>query len=403
MNAESMGEKQMRTTINLWLGKITTTYLHLIRCLAVALVLLVVHPAAAQRAETGTVEADGTLVVHELRLPPSQFNSEEFNKAYAKYEQDVQNWPHPPAWDASKAEWDKFDAAADRLVYGPGYEYAKKTYPVDVVETKIGGVHVGIVTPKGGVKPGNEHRVLLSVHGGGFFMGGRSLVGGLAESIPVASLTGMKVVTVDYRMAPYFQYPAASEDTEAVYRELLKQYKPESIGMYGCSAGGLLTAQSVVWFRSKGLPRPGAVGIFCAAPGISGKDVFGKRGDSSMWTSTGLPWNEEFTREVGKFGSIHGLPYLRNADPNDPRAYPGMSDEELAKFPPSLFVTGTRASDLSPSSVAHAKFLKLGVDSQLYVQEGGTHGSFLNAAYNAPEARDVWTYIARWFDQKLQK
>jgi len=361
-----------------------------------------VHPAAAQRAETGTVEADGTLVVHELRLPPSQFNSDAFNKAYAKYEQDVQNWPHPPAYDAPKAEWDKFDAAADRLVYGPGYEYAKKTYPVDIVDTKISGVHVGIVTPKGGIKPGNEHRVLLNVHGGGFFMGGRSLVGGLEESIPVASISGMKVVTVDYRMAPYYQYPAASEDVEAVYRELLKQYKPESIGVYGCSAGGALTAQSVVWLRSKGLPRPGAVGLFCSAPVPPGK-----KGDSSMWSITGLPWNEVFMRDVTKSGgALAGgeRSYMATAEQTDPRAYPGASDEELAKFPPTLLVSGTRAPEMSPAIVAHAKFLKLGVDSQLYLEEGGVHGAFSGGGeHMTSEARDVWNYIARWFDQKLKK
>ena len=379
-----------------------TNFSHSLGGLAAASALLILEPAVAQPAEAGKVEADGTLDIPAYRLPPSEWVSDKFNKSYLEYVKAAAHWPHPPAMDAPKAEWDKFDDDANRAVFGPWVEYYKTTYPVDIIETKISGVHVAVVTPKGGVKLGNENRVIISVHGGGFFLG-RGLVAGLSESMPLASIAGMKVVTIDYRMSPNYQFPAASEDVEAVYRELLKQYKPESIGMYGCSAGGLLTAQSVVWFRSKGLPRPGAVGIFCAAPGISGKDVFGKRGDSSMWTSTGLPWNEEFTREVGKFGSIHGLPYLRNADLNDPRAYPGMSDEELAKFPPSLFVTGTRASDLSPSSVAHAKFLKLGVDSQLYVQEGGTHGSFLNAAYNAPEARDVWTYIARWFDQKLQK
>jgi len=60
--------------------------------------------------------------------------------------------------------------------------------------------------------------------------------------------------------------PAASEDVEAVYRELLKEYQPEHIGIFGCSAGGGLTAQAVAWFQSKALSRPRAVGIFAAAP-----------------------------------------------------------------------------------------------------------------------------------------
>lgn len=360
--------------------------------------LLATHPVAAQRAEDGKIEADGTIVANQVKLPVSVFVSDAFKKAYIDYEASVQNWPIMPPLDAPKADWDKFDAAADKRIYGPGYEISKKLYPADVVDSKMAGVHVGIVTPKGGIKPGNDTRIIINVHGGGFAMG-RGLVAGLAGSLPLASLMGVKVVTIDYRMAPYYQYPAASEDVETVYRELLKQYKPESIGIYGCSAGGVLTTQAVPWIRSKGLPRPGAVGVFCAAPAPYG------RGDSSMWSTTGLLWNDDFMKSAMKSAmSGNSRTYMATASKDDPRANPWVSDEELAKFPPTLLVSGTRAPDMSPAIVSHAKFLKLGVDSQLYIMEGGVHGAFsTDAAVDTPEGRDTWAYIARWFDEKLAK
>lgn len=50
-----------------------------------------------------------------------------------------------------------------------------------------------------------------------------------AEAIAVASLGQMKVIKVNYRGGgPSI---AGNEDIVAVYRELLKTYKPESIGM----------------------------------------------------------------------------------------------------------------------------------------------------------------------------
>ena len=81
----------------------------------------------------------------------------------------------------------------------------------------------------------------------------------------------IQVITVDYREAPEHAFPAASEDVATVYRDLLKQYDPKSIGIYGISAGGFLTAQTVAWLQQENLPMPGAIGIFSAASGLDGE------------------------------------------------------------------------------------------------------------------------------------
>ena len=49
---------------------------------------------------------------------------------------------------------------------------------------------------------------VLNLHGGGF----RVDSGSLTESIPIASLTGIKVVSVLYRLAPEHPFPAAVND-----------------------------------------------------------------------------------------------------------------------------------------------------------------------------------------------
>ena len=79
--------------------------------------------------------------------------------------------------------------------------------------------------------------------------------------MPVASLGKIRVVAVDYRQGPEHVFPAASEDVTAVYRELLKHYPAENIGIYGNSAGAVLTAMVIAWFQKEGLPRPGAIGL----------------------------------------------------------------------------------------------------------------------------------------------
>ena len=69
-------------------------------------------------------------------------------------------------------------------------------------------------------------------------------------------------------------FPAASEDIAAAYRALLKDHRPENIGLYGCSAGGTLAAQAVAWLQKEGLPRPGAIAMICSQRGAHGQRRF---------------------------------------------------------------------------------------------------------------------------------
>lgn len=366
---------------------------------AVAFVVSAGHAAAEESATR--VEADGVLRVPALQFSPSQFWSPQFKKAYAERVSAAAvsgAAPKPPALDAPKSAWDEFDAGFDRGLAGMLASH-RQHYAVDVVDTRIAGVRVGIVTPKSGVAPANAHRVLINLHGGGFFAG-RGIAAGLVDAIPVAALGRFKVITVDYRMVPYAQYPAGSEDVAAVYGELLKQYPPQAIGIFGGSAGGTLTAQSVAWFQAKGLPRPGAVGIFWQAPPAV-PPAEAPSGDSIMWGGAGL-----LSPGVTSLPAAMGLAwstvkhYMDSADRGDWKAYPASSDAVLAKFPPTLFLSGTRAYDMSAVINAHARLLRLGVDSSLYIVEGGWHGvSALGE--QTPESHDVNVYIAKWFDSRL--
>ena len=102
-------------------------------------------------------------------------------------------------------------------------------------------------------------RVLIDVHGGGFLENARTE--SHLESVPVASIGKIKVISIDYRMGPEYVLPAASEDVAAVYQELLKEFKPTNIGLYGSSGGAMLVAQAVALFQQEKLPLPGAIGI----------------------------------------------------------------------------------------------------------------------------------------------
>ena len=120
--------------------------------------------------------------------------------------------------------------------------------------TTIAGVKAFVVTPRS-IPVRNRNRVLLHFHGGArvYFPGDA----GTREAILMAGFTGLKVISVDYRMPPDFPYPAALDDAIAVYRELVKTHPPKNIGVFGTSAGGSLTLTTLLRARKEHLPMPG--------------------------------------------------------------------------------------------------------------------------------------------------
>jgi monoterpene epsilon-lactone hydrolase len=270
----------------------------------------------------------------------------------------------------------------------------REIFPVEREETTIGGVHAYVYTPRSGMAAENRERVLIDLHGGGF----RDCWPACAEleSLPIASLGRIKVVSLNYRDGPEHRHPAASEDVAAAYRELLQTYRPENIGLYGCSAGGMLAAMSVAWFQRHGLPRPGAIGILCAGAASIGGGAFG--GDASYTT---LPLGEGRVLPPAAGGNPVPMEYFTDTDPLDPLVAPASSPTVLALFPPTLIVTGTRSFELSNAVYTHTQLVKHGVDADLHVWEGMFHGFFYNP--DVPESRECYDVIVRFFAERLGK
>jgi monoterpene epsilon-lactone hydrolase len=261
----------------------------------------------------------------------------------------------------------------------------RKIYPVTTQAQTIGGVPTDVVLPVGGVSAAQKNRVLINLHGGGFLWGAHS--GGLVESIPLASLGRIKVVTVDYREGPEHVFPAASEDVAAVYTALLKQYPAKNIGIYGCSAGGVLTGEAVAWIIAKKLPVPGAIGTFCGS-------VAEFSGDST-YTAPILNGQAVPTAPL----MLASLPYFAGTRADDPLVFPANSPALLAKFPPTLLITGTRDFAMSTEIQSQRLLAAAGVDAELHVWDGMWHSFFSDP--EMPESREAYAVMVSFFDRHL--
>ena len=256
--------------------------------------------------------------------------------------------------------------------------------PNTIVDKTIAGVPVHVVTPEA-IPKENDNKVLINLHGGSF----NADSGSYAESIPIAGYTKMKVVAVLYRLAPEHPFPAAVDDGVAVYKELLKTYKPDHIVIYGTSAGAALTAEISVKLKQLGLPMPAALGIF------STLDSFAHMGDSwSIYTLRGLVGHLE-----PPDGSVHDPYYVGSTDLKDPVLSPIYAD--LHGLPPALFVSSGRDALLSGTANLHRAYLRAGVDARLVVFDALPHAFWYDSSL--PESIEASHFMADFMMKELAK
>jgi epsilon-lactone hydrolase len=280
----------------------------------------------AQRAPGPTtiaVAGDGTVTVSHAEVPLSPLMSEEARRVLMRSR--PTEGPGAPVPVPSGIP----DMAELRRVYNqnlqPVVAHMREVFPVDIEEATINGISVAIVTPKGGVPARNRNRLMLNGPGGGFRTGVRG--NGLLISIPVAATLGVRVVSIIYRQAPEYRFPAASEDLLKVWDYYSTRYKPANIGMVGCSAGGSLITQTTAMLIKAGRPTPGVLGVYCAGLGAQ----FG--GDSQYTAALAVTnVNVAAAQPAMTVQPGAGMSYFDGIDMNQFIVNPTSDEQLLAKF-----------------------------------------------------------------------
>ncbi len=294
------------------------------------------------------------------------------------------NWKNQAPKDAE--EWHRAVSLSARQVSAQVDALAGQL-GVSIEESAMGGVRVFILTPST-VRPENKKRLLLHIHGGAYvFLPGKA---GLLEGVLMAAKGGYRVVSIDYRMAPDYPYPAAMDDAMSVYREVVKQYPADRVGIFGTSTGGGMTLALVLRARTEGLPLPGAI-----APGTPWSDLT-KTGDS-YFTNEGID-----TMLVSYDGFLKGAAeiYANGHDMKDPQLSPVYGD--LSRFPATLLTSGTRDLFLSNTVRVHQKMREAGTDADLIVIEGLSHADYYRLPPDAPEVRYYFNQLDQFFNRHLK-
>jgi monoterpene epsilon-lactone hydrolase len=220
--------------------------------------------------------------------------------------------------------------------------------------TTVGGVDAIEVT----IEDTASDNVILYFHGGVYVIG--TAVASVPLVADLARRAGAKAVTVDYRLAPEYPYPAAIEDAQSAYAGLLDRgIEPGRIALAGESAGGGLAVATLLALRAAGVPLP--AGAFLMSPYVdltlSGETLVQKEALDPVLTPEGL--------------RVRVPDYLAGADASDPLISPVFGD--LSGLPPLLIQVGSHEILLSDALGLTARAAIADVPVRLEVTPGVPH------------------------------
>ncbi len=221
--------------------------------------------------------------------------------------------------------------------------------------------------------------VVLQLHGGGYIGELTNVYRNFAKEYSDMR-GGMKVCSVDYRVAPRHPYPAALEDACLGYAFLQKLgYLPEQMIVAGDSAGGGLALSLCAYLRDRQMPLPRALVLM------------------SPWTdltASGASYIENYERDP-LFGNtrdsmIYRGDYPGKEDPAHPYISPKFAD--YAGFPEMLFQVGSIEMLLSDTVDVAEKAREAGCQVEATVYEGMFH-EFQQAMDRMPESKEAWEEV----------
>jgi acetyl esterase/lipase len=263
----------------------------------------------------------------------------------------------------------------DTVVYEKGVEYSNPDNQ---------HLQLNIARPKGD----GPFPCVLCIHGGGFRAGSRD--GYNAQIVRLAE-KGYVAVTVSYRLAPKYPFPAANHDTKAAVRFLRANAKKygidaDNIGVTGQSAGGTLAQMlgvtaGVKEFEGGGGNPEQSSAVKCVV------NVYGAN---------------DFTKSYGKsVDAAQVLPLYLGGDLEKARPAHIRSSPLYWVTPaavPTLCIHGTEDKyvHLEQAEMLVEKFKAAGVEVELLKLEGAGHG------FKGPDAEKAEKAMIAFFDKHLK-
>ena len=254
------------------------------------------------------------------------------------------------------------------------------SFGIKVKRDNFSGIPGAIFTPSKNV---NTKSIIVYLHGGGYCFGS-SLTTHKVGLTKLAKQTRLICYSVDYRLAPEHQYPAALEDVLTAWKHIVSENPNCNIILAGDSAGGGLSLALMMYLRDNNERSPDGLVLFSPWTDLtcSGKTY-----------QTKAKYDPMFTTNMPKDSAKNYVP--DDVATTDPYISPLYGS--LTNLPRTLILVGENEILLDDSRLFFQKAKESGVDIEIDIWPSMFHDWWLFGSF-IPETKQVLDKTANWID-----
>lgn len=240
-----------------------------------------------------------------------------------------------------------------RTLANLGYAFMPREKMVKREKLVLGGVKAEMTTPD----MMTSDNIIFYTHGGGFVSG--SAKGTRAYCSMLARFSGMRVVSIDYRLAPEFKYPCGFDDCYAAYTALRELFPESKVCVTGESAGGFYTTALTIRIINNNGKVPEC--ILPQSPIL----------DFTESLNRDYFENKDVTVQPAAVPAIIKL-FFGEVDLFNPEVSP-IHFKQFDKFPPTMISCDANETLRADADALYNSLTKAGVRCEMYMFEGAFH------------------------------
>lgn len=295
----------------------------------------------------------------------------------------ARNTAKMPQPNAPLNEWTTFQKNIDSIVYS-GLQPIKDYYQPKIDTIFVGGIRAIEVTPKN-YKANNN--VVVYIHGGSYVALSADMT--IASILPLAATSGLRIIAIDYTLAPHKKFNQITNEVIQFYKALLQKYNAKNIAFYGDSAGGGLASGSILKMRDLGIELPSCLVLWSAWTDIN------EIGDTYFTLADNDP-----SLIYENYLANAALAYAPKNEFKNPYVSPVYGDFSKG-FPPTLLQVGGKELFLSNAIRMYRALDNAGIAVKLDIYEGMWH--VWQGHYLLPESKKAVENTKKFILNHLKK